>query len=525
MTNPYLSPWANLRYDLPAAIVVMLVALPLCLGIALASGAPLFSGIIAGVVGGIVIGLASKSPLSVSGPAAGLTVIVLAAIQDLQQYDVFLLAVCLAGALQIAFGIMRAGIIGDFIPSTVIKGMLAAIGIILILKQFQHAVGYDVNATGSFEFWDRDGHNTFSSLWYMLENTLSIGAVIISTLSLAFLFWWDKTQPKLTGVLRFLPGPLVVVLFGVIANEIFKASLPDLAIAAEHLVRVPVAGSLAEFAGQFSLPDFSAIDRTDVWMTAFTLAAVASVETLLSVEAIDKLDPFKRKTPANRELLAQGIGNLTSGMIGGLPVTSVIVRSSANVSSGGRTKMSAILHGVFLLGMVAAIPSLLNFIPLSALAAILIATGYKLTKPAIFVEKYQKGLAYLIPFVVTILAILLTDLLIGVMIGIAVGVAFSVAENFRASIQCVQDGNNYLISFRKDLFFFHKHEVRRAFNALPDGCNVLIDLHRINYVDLDNAEVINDFIDGAPHRDIRVNVKRKLDTITFNVKEPANAAL
>lgn len=520
-----LSIWKNWRYDLPAAIVVTLVALPLCLGIALASGAPLFSGIIAGIVGGIVIGTLSKSSLSVSGPAAGLTVIVLAAIQQLPTFEAFLLAVVLAGALQVLLGIARAGVVGDFIPSSVIKGMLAAIGIILILKQIQHAVGYDVNRSGHFSFWDNDGHNTFSGLWYMLDQTLSMGAVVISSISLAFLFWWDKRQAKLQSFLRFLPGPLVVVLFGIIANEVFKAYVPSLAIDKTHLVDVPVATSVGDFMNQFSLPDFNAFMNVDVWVIAITLAAVASIETLLSVEAVDKLDPYKRVTPTNRELVAQGVGNMASGLIGGLPVTSVIVRSSANVSAGGRTKLSAIMHSLFLLAMVAAIPAYLNYIPLSALAAILIATGYKLTKPGLFIQKYQMGIAYLIPFLVTIMAILVTDLLVGVLIGIAVGLGFILWETFRGAITVVQDENNYLVRFKKDLFFFHKPMLRKLLAELPDNCNVLLDLDRINSIHMDLTEVINDFIENAPHRDIKITIKPQSNVNIANLKEPNNAAL
>lgn len=525
MTKQYFSPWLNWRYDLPAAIVVMLVALPLCLGIALASGAPLFSGLIAGVVGGVVIGALSKSPLSVSGPAAGLTVIVLSSIQSLPTFNAFLLAVCLAGTLQIAFGIMRAGVISEFIPTSVIKGMLAAIGIILILKQIQHAVGYDANATGPYDFWDKDGHNTFSSLWYMLQENLSLAATTISLVSLAFLFWWDKKQATYRNFLRLVPGPLVVVVFGVLANEAFKVFAPDYAISAEHLVAVPVVSSASEFFNNFTMPDFSLINDTQVWIIAFTLAAVASIESLLSIEAIDKLDPFKRTTPTNRELVAQGIGNIASGMIGGLPVTSVIVRSSANVSSGGRTQMSAILHGIMLFGLVVLIPQYLNYIPLSALAAVLISVGYKLTKPAIFIEKYRKGAAYYIPFVATIVAIVGTDLLIGILIGVAVGIVFIIRENVRSAIMVVENNGQWLVRFKKDMFFIHKHELNKALSELPDDCAVLIDISRANFIDKDNVEIINDFIASTAHRNIRVTLKRDHNDNLHSIMEPANATL
>lgn len=507
MSSQKLSVWNNLQYDLPAAIVVFLVALPLCLGIALASGVPLFSGVIAGMVGGIVIGTLSKSPLSVSGPAAGLAVIVLNAVQTLPSFEAFLLAVLLAGIIQVGLGLLKAGIIGDFIPSAVIKGMLSAIGLILILKQIPHAVGYDADYEGDETFAQADGHNTFSELWFMFQNQFLPGAVLISVLSLIFLFWWDEKQPKQTNFLRYLPGPLVVVIFGIIANQAFTQFAPALAIGAEHKVAVPVASSAEAFFSQFKFPDFSYITDKQVWIMAVTIALVASVETLLCIEAVDKIDPFKRVSPPNRELLAQGAGNFVCGLIGGMPVTSVIVRSSANVSSGARTRMSAIMHGVLLLLCVITIPHLLNLIPLSALAAILIVVGYKLTKPAIFISKFKKGYAHLIPFVVTIIAILFTDLLIGVLIGLVVGSIFIIWRNYHAVTTVTKEGNNYLIRFKKDLSFIHKYEVKRLLNEIPDESYVLLDLSRVSFVDLDNVEIINDFIAGADYRNIKVKVK------------------
>jgi carbonic anhydrase len=498
---------ASLPYDAPAALVVFLVALPLCLGIALASGVPLFSGIIAGVVGGIVIGLLSKSPLSVSGPAAGLTVIVIGAVQKLPSFEVFLLAVFLAGAIQVLLGILRAGVIGDFIPSSVIKGMLAAIGLILILKQIPHAFGYDSDPEGDFSFWQLDGKNTFSTLVTMLERT-SPGAVVISLISLIFLFWWDATPLRKKEWLKYLPGPLMVVIFGVIANEFFKIVLPDWAISTEHLVSIPVANSLDEFRNLFSFPDFSYIGNGDVWLAAGTIGVVASIETLLSIEAIDKLDPFKRTTPTNRELLAQGVGNMTSGLIGGMPVTSVIVRSSANVTSGGRTKLSTILHGILLAVCVIAIPGVLNKIPLAALAAVLISVGYKLTKPQIFLDKYEKGWVHFVPFVVTIAAILFTDLLVGIGIGLLVAGGFIIFNNYHSAILHVRDRNQHLIRFKKDMSFLHKYELKRILEKIPENSELLIDLSRISFIDYDNAEIINDYIETAKFKEIKVTVRR-----------------
>lgn len=498
--------FANMKYDLPAGLVVFLVALPLCLGIALASGAPLFSGLIAGIIGGIVIGALSKSPLSVSGPAAGLTVIVFAAIQQLPSFEAFLLAVCIGGALQIALGAARAGVIGDFIPSSVITGMLAAIGLILIMKQLPHALGYSGDFFGDETIAHLDGSSMLSMVRKFGEQVLP-GACLIAGLSLAFLFWWDKKQPKMKNALRFVPGPLVVVLFGVAANLLLARFKPDWALDATHLVAVPVADSVQGFFAQFSMPDFSQITNQDVWVVGLTLALVASIESLLCIEAVDKLDPYKRVSPTNRELVAQGVGNIASGMIGGLPVTSVIVRSSANVASGGRTKLSAIAHGVLLLAAVVAIPTLLNYIPLAALAAVLITVGYKLTKPAVYAEKYRNGLSHFIPFVITVAAILATDLLMGVIIGVLVGTVFVLVQNFRSAIVCVKEGDTTLISFRKDLFFLHKMELKRTLSTLPNTSKVVLDLTRINFIDKDNVEIINDFIISAEHRDIAVTLR------------------
>lgn len=513
MPKPPTALFANWRYDIPASLVVFLVALPLCLGVALASGAPLFSGLIAGIVGGIVVGAFSKSPLSVSGPAAGLTVIVFAAIQSLPSFQAFLLAVCLAGAIQIALGALRAGVIGDFIPNAVITGMLAAIGLILIVKQFPHALGYDASVFGGESFHKGDLAQIGHQFGDVIASILP-GAAFIALLSIAFLFWWDKKQPKLQGAWRYLPGPLVVVTFGVLANWLFGQFMPQWQLATTHLVAVPVANSAQEFFGQFTLPDFSLITNQAVWVTAVTLALVASIESLLSIEAIDKLDPYKRVTPTNRELVAQGIGNIASGMIGGLPVTSVIVRSSANVNSGARSKLSTITHALLLLGSVVAIPHVLNMIPLAALAAVLIATGYKLTKPAIFAQKYKKGQSHFLPFVVTIGAIMFTDLLVGILIGVVVGVVFILIQNFRALILKEAEGDHYVLRFRKDMFFLHKYEVKRTLAQLPDNSSVMLDFSRIYFIDKDNIDIVRDFLVNAPHRNIAVSVR-------YNDESPA----
>jgi carbonic anhydrase len=502
----------NLSHDVSASVVVFLVALPLCLGIALASGVPLFSGLIAGIVGGIVIGSLSKSSLSVSGPAAGLTVIVLSAVEKLPTLEVFFLAVFLSGIVQMLLGVARAGVIGDFIPNSVIRGMLAAIGLILILKQIPHAVGYDVDPEGDFTFKQEDGGNTFTTLVAMFDY-LSFGALTVSAISLTFLFWWDWIKAKrpgfIGGFLKQVPGPLLVVIFGILVNRVVAVFFPVMKIDPQHLVNVPVSGSLEGFIGQFRFPDFSYIGSQDVWIVAVTLAVVASVETLLSIEAVDKLDPLKRVTPTNRELIAQGVGNLTSGLIGGMPVTSVIVRSSANVNSGARTKLSAIIHGVLLLVSVLVFPEILNMIPLSCLAAILIAVGYKLTRPELFVAKYKKGWAHLIPFVVTILAILFTDLLVGIGIGLVVSMLFIVRNNFRSSIFVFEDGQNLLVRIKKDLSFLHKYELKKILSSIPDGTSLMLDFSRVSFVDLDNTEIINDFMQTIRYRNISVRFKFK----------------
>ncbi|MCC2976154.1 SulP family inorganic anion transporter [Sphingomonas sp. PL-96] len=494
------------RQDVPASIVVALVALPLCLGVALASGAPLFSGLISGIVGGIVIGMLSKSPLSVSGPAAGLTVIVFDAIQRMPSYEAFLLAVVLAGCIQLLFSFSRGGILSEFVPSSVITGMLAAIGLILILKQLPHAIGYDADPEGSFSFSQGDGQNTFSALAHVLREQIVWGAAIIAALSLAFLFWWDHAKPK-DGPLRFVPGPLVVVLGAVLINTLFGMFAPQWQVQPSHMVRVPVASGLGEFVGLFTTPDFGQIGNPVVWTSAVTLAIVASLESLLSVKAVDEIDPKRRTTDKNRELLAQGGGNIVAGLIGGLPVTSVIVRSSANVDANANSQLSTILHGCWLLLSVLLIPAMLNLIPLSALAAVLIATGYKLTKPSLFTKRFKQGWTQFVPFVVTILAILLTDLLEGIVIGLAVGFVFVIGRNFRPAIIFVQDGDSCMIRARRNLYFIHKYELQKELAKVPDDTHVLIDLSATSYVDIDNIDIINAFAKNAQFRNIGVIVR------------------
>lgn len=499
--------FASWRKDLPASLVVFLVALPLCLGIAMASGAPLFSGLIAGIVGGIVVGAVSKSPLSVSGPAAGLTVIVLDAITRLPTYEAFLLAVCLAGMLQIVLGLVRAGTLGDYVPSYVIHGLLSAIGLILILKQIPHAIGYDGNFEGNESFFQADGRNTFSTLIDFPMEHFSLVALVISLTSLVFLFWWDARQPRMANLLRYVPGPLIVVAFGIGFNQLVHHFSPNLALGGEHLVGVPVTASVSEFLGQLRFPDMGYLLHAGIWTTAITLALVASIESILSVEAVDKLDPKRRHTPPNRELLAQGTGNFLSGAIGGLPVTSVIVRSSANVTAGADSKLSTISHGVLLLLCILAIPHILNLIPLSALAAVLISIGYKLAKPEIFLDKYRRGMRYFIPFMATVVGIVLTNPMLGIGIGLACGVAFMLMESLSASIVFSRQDNLYTLRCKKDLFFIHKPLLKKKLAAIPDNATVMFDFTAIHYMDKDNIDVIQDFISNAKQRNIRVVMK------------------
>jgi len=488
------------RTDVPASIVVALVALPLCLGVAVASGAPPISGLLAGIIGGIIVGTLSRSALSVSGPAAGLTAIVFTAIETLPSFETFLLAVCLAGVMQLVFSFAKGGILAEFVPSSVVIGMLSAIGLILILKQLPYALGYAGDYEGSMEFLQRDGQNTLSEIAYILQRDIAWGALLIALVSLAFLFWWDKSRPK-TGPFRLLPGPLVVVVAAVLANLCFALFAPGLAIEQSQLVEVPIEANPVDL---LRLPDFAQIGNSAVWVIAITLAIVASLETLLSIKAVDELDPKRRITDKNRELLAQGVGNLASGLVGGLPVTSVIVRSSANVSSGADSRLSTILHGSWLLLSVLIIPAILNLIPLSALAAILIQTGYKLAKPSLFIARWKQGYTQFIPFVVTVLAILFTDLLRGIAIGLVIGFAFVIARNFRTAISYVARDRTVMVRARRDLYFMHKPQLQAALARVPDNSRLILDLSATDYVDLDNIDIINSFIKGAPYRGIEV---------------------
>ncbi|WP_300598274.1 SulP family inorganic anion transporter [Niabella sp.] len=498
--------FSSLASDIPSSVVVFLVALPLCLGVALASNAPLFSGIIAGVCGGIIVGILSGSQLSVSGPAAGLTAIVASAIITLQSFEAFLVVVVLAGIMQVILGFVKAGIIGDYIPNGVIKGMLAAIGLILIINQVPQLLGDKSALPANDEESIATTGNIFVNFFKAFAH-ITPAALLIGGICLAFHFIWEKLVAGKKGLLKLIPAPLLIVFIGVGLNALFASTGLMPALTESYLVSIPMAGSAREFVSFFTSPDWSALWNSQVWMLALTIALVASLESLLSLEAIDDMDPYQRASPTNRELKAQGIGNILSGLIGGIPVTSVIVRSSANVNSGAKTKMSTILHGLLLLGSVAFIPFLLNMIPKTALAAILIFTGYKLAKPTLFKLYYKKGWDQFLPFVITIIAILATDLLKGVIVGIGVGLFFAFRSNFRKAVFVVKDDTRYLFRLRKDVSFLNKAIIKQNLEKVPDGAKVIIDAMRADYIDKDIVEVIEDFIIHAPLKNIDVQLE------------------
>lgn len=501
MDEPFAATW---KADLAAGLVVFLVALPLCLGVALASGAPLASGLITGIIGGLIVALLSGSQLMVSGPAAGLTAIVASALVTLGSWEAFLVAVVMAGVLQLGLGAVRAGIIGYFFPTSVIKGMLAAIGIILIMKQLPYALG---QTAGASSFSEGEDGVLFGALRSALS-ALTPAVLLISVGSMALLALWDKTRLK---KIKALPGPLAVVLFGTIVNELLRAAGSPLALNADQLVTLPFSnGGPRELFSALSFPDWSVLSQKAVYTVAFTIAIVASLETLLSLEATDKLDPYKRQAPANRELVAQGVGNILAGLVGGLPMTGVIVRSSANIDAGGRTRFSAFSHGVLLLVAVATIPSLLNRIPLAALAAILIYTGYKLAHPRQLRTAWRIGLDHFIPFTVTIIAILATDLLIGIMVGLAAGIFFVLRNNFQTAYHLQEENFHYSKSLKlvlaEETSFLNKASIIHTLNAIPAGSEVEIDGTRASYIDYDVLEIIHNFTETAKLKNVSLTL-------------------
>jgi MFS superfamily sulfate permease-like transporter len=498
----------HFKSDFLSGVVVFLVALPLCLGIAVASGASPFAGVITGIIGGIVVGLLSKSNVSVSGPAAGLIAIVLTAINALG-FENFLLAVVLAGVFQLVLGFIKAGTISSYFPSGVIEGMLTAIGIIIIKKEIPHAIGYDKEHEGDFFSYQLTDNADKGFLEEIIHafNYAHAGAIIITIISIIILVSFTKV-PFLKK-LKVVPGALVVVIIGIVINEIFKSTNPALSITGEHLVRLPVASSAYEFFGQFRLPDFSGFTNAGVWITAATIAAVASIETLLCLEAGDKMDPWKRYSSANTELKAQGVGNILSGMLGGLPMTSVIVRTTANVNAGAKTKLSAIIHGVLLLVAVIAIPALLNKMPMACLAAILIMIGLKLASPKVFIHMWKAGKYQFIPFVVTVIAVVATDLLKGVGIGLMVSIFFILKGNMKLAYffkkQEHHEGETIHIDLAQEVSFLNRAAIKQTFAHLPENSKVIIDAKGTVYIDYDVLQLIRDFVNfGSKDKNISV---------------------
>ncbi|WP_166921951.1 SulP family inorganic anion transporter [Flavobacterium poyangense] len=501
--------FANIKSDFASGLVVFLVALPLCLGIAMASGAPLFSGIIAGVIGGIVVGYLSQSHISVSGPAAGLTAIILTAITDLGAFDVFLMSVFIAGLIQLALGFLKAGSISNYFPTNVIEGMLAGIGIIIILKQLPHAFGYDADFEGDQAFIQNDGSNTFSFLFDLL-NHIQLGAVVVSLVSFVILISWDKIS--FLKNLKLIPGALVAVVAGVVLNEIFVSSGSSLAITKDHLVSLPVPKSFDEFKSILILPNFGAVTNPQVWVVGITIAIVASIETLLCIEAADRMDVQKRYTNTNVELRAQGIGNIVSSLLGGLPMTSVVVRSSANNNAGAKSKMSAIIHGVLLLISVLSIPTILNKIPLATLATVLILVGYKLAKPATFMHFWEKGKYQFVPFIATLVFVVATDLLKGVALGIIISIIFVLRGNLKRAYSFkkeeYEDGDVIHIDLAQEVSFLNKAAIKSTLNEIPENSKVIINAHDTEYIAHDVLDLIREF-KGTRAVDQNIKVKLK----------------
>lgn len=492
--------------DFVSGLVVFLVALPLCLGIALASDAPLFSGIMTGILGGIVVGLLSGSHTSVSGPAAGLTAVVAAQIASLGSFQALLCAIFLAGIMQIGLGIARAGFIAAFFPSSVIKGLLAAIGAILILKQTPHLFGHDPDPIGEMAFRQQDGQTTFSELIATMFD-VQPGAALIGLVSLAMLLLWDRINLlKKSGV----PAPLVVVIFGAAVNSIWQSTQSSWTVSKSHLVQVPVAENASAAVKLLVFPDWSFLTNPVTYTAAFTLAIVATLETLLNLEAIDRIDPQGRHSPPNRELLAQGVGNMLAGLCGGLPMTSVIVRSSVNINARNSSRWSAVIHGFFLIGTVLFIPDVLNRIPLACLAAILITTGLKLASPKLLKQMWNEGRRQFLPFAATVVAIVAIDLLKGVIVGLIVSIFFILHSNFRRPLSRVVErhasGNVTRITLASQVSFFSRAAIERAFAEVPAGGHLLIDARNTDYIDPDILDLIQDFrTSTAPARGIQLS--------------------
>lgn len=499
--------FANLKSDFASGLVVFLVALPLCLGIALASGAPLFSGIISGIIGGIVVGYLSNSHLSVSGPAAGLTAIVLTSITDLGSFNAFLLAVIIAGFIQLILGFIKAGTISNYFPNNVIEGMLAGIGVIIILKQIPHAFGYDPDFEGDESFFQSDGQNTFSELLHVVDH-LHLGATIVALISLLILILWDKID--LLKKIKLVPAALVAVIVSILLNELFIHLGSNLAISKQHLVNLPVPKNFSELSNIIITPDFSALSNSKVWIVGITIAVVASIETLLCIEAADRMDKLKRYTNTNIELKAQGIGNIISGLLGGLPMTSVVVRTSANNVAGAKSKMSAIIHGLLLLVSVLSIPFILNKIPLSTLAAVLLLVGYKLANPKIILHFWLKGKYQFIPFIATFMAVVVTDLLKGVALGMIISVIFVLKGNMKRAYifrkEEYKDGDIIHIDLAQEVSFLNKAAIKETLQNIPEQSFVIINASNTVYISHDILSMINEFA-TITSKELSIDVK------------------
>lgn len=498
-----------IKSDLLSGMVVFLVALPLCLGIAVASGAPPFAGIICGIIAGIVVGSLSGSHVSVSGPAAGLIAIVLVAINDLG-YETFLVAVMIAGLFQLILGLVKAGTISSYFPTSVIEGMLVAIGIIIIMKEVPHAIGYDKAHEGDFFSFEKGAEHNFFAEIFTAINYAHLGAIIITVVSIGILVAFNKLA--FLKKLKVVPGALVVVVVGILINEAFISSGSALAIGGEHLVTLPTASSVDEFFGQFTSPAFNSISNPKVWIVGLTIAIVASIETLLCLEAADKMDPMKRYSSANRELKAQGVGNLLSGFVGGLPITSVIVRTTANINAGAKSRVSTIAHGFYLLVTVITIPFLLNKIPMACLASILIMIGLKLASPKVFKHMWKSGKYQFVPFVVTVVAVVMTDLLKGVGIGLFVSIIFLLKGNMKLAYffkkEKHHEGETIFIDLAQEVSFLNKAAIKQTLAHLPENSKVVINAEHTVYIDYDVLEMIRDFMNyGSKDKNIQVRLK------------------
>ncbi len=510
--------FANLKSDFSSGLVVFLVALPLCLGIAMASGAPLCSGIISGIIGGIVVGYLSTSHLSVSGPAAGLTAIVLTAITDLGAFDIFLTAVFIAGILQLILGFIKAGSISNYFPTNVIEGMLAGIGVIIFLKQIPHAFGYDKDYEGDLAFLQPDSENTFSEIFHLISH-VQLGSIFITLLSLFILITWTKFE--FLNKIKLVPPALVAVIMSILLNEFFIFSGSSFSIKSEHLVSLPVPNSIEEFKNIFILPNFSALANAKVWIIGITIAIVASIETLLCIEAADRMDEQKRFTDTNVELKAQGIGNVISSLLGGLPMTSVVVRTSANNTAGAKSKLSAIIHGLLLTICVISIPTILNKIPLATLAAVLLLVGYKLANPKTILHFWAKGKYQFIPFIATFLAVVFSDLLKGVALGMIISILFVLKGNLKRAYSFKKeeylDGDIIHINLAQEVSFLNKAAIKSTLNEIPENTKVIIDASETIYIAHDILDLIREF-KATRANDNKIKVKLKGFKKSYNLE-------